>query len=141
VHLYPVVRDALVAAVKTAAPHAWIRQCRRLKPLSRRLDGAKPMFLDWLSAGLVRRAREAGLRTNPGFSGAYDFTKPADFGALFGRFLEGLPDGGVIMCHPGFVDDELRQVDHFTTSREREYAYFNGDEFPRRLAAENVTLL
>jgi predicted glycoside hydrolase/deacetylase ChbG (UPF0249 family) len=141
VHLYPAVRDALVAAVKSAAPDAWVRQCRRLQPLPQRLDGLKPLFLDWLSAGLIRRARKTGLKLNPGFEGAYDFNRPADFAALFARFLDGLPDGGVIMCHPGFVDDELKRVDHFTTAREAEHAYLGGEEFPRRLLAENVTLL
>ena len=36
---------------------------------------------------------------------------------------------------------ELLRVDHFTTAREREYAYLAGDAFPHRLLAENVTLL
>lgn len=141
VHLYPTVRDALVAAVASAAPKAWVRQCRRLGPLSQRLDGAKALFLDWLSTGLIRRAGKAGVRVNPGFSGAYDFDRPADFPALFVRFLADVPDGGVIMCHPGFVDDELTRVDRFTTVREREHAYFASEEHPRRLAAANVTLL
>lgn len=138
VHIYPVVRDAVVAAVKDKAPNAWIRQCRRAQP---RADNAKAMFLDWLSNGLTRRAQAAGIKLNPGFSGAYDFLKPADFGVLFKRFLDDVPDGGVIMCHPGFVDDELRALDSFTDAREREYAFLGGDDFPRLLAAENVTLL
>ena len=49
----------------------------------------------------------AGLATNPAFAGAYDFTAKAEFAATFPRFLAGLPDGGLIMCHPGFVDAEL----------------------------------
>lgn len=139
--LYPVVRDAVVAAVKATAPSAWVRQCRRLGPLSGRLTGPKELFLDWLSTGFERRARAAGLSVNPGFSGAYDFSKSENFPTLFEGFLEGLPDGGVIMCHPGIVDDVLRQCDDLTTSREHEYAYLGGDAFPGRLAAANVTLL
>jgi predicted glycoside hydrolase/deacetylase ChbG (UPF0249 family) len=44
------------------------------------------------------------------------------------------------MCHPGKVDDELIRLDSLTTLREREYAYFSGDEFPRVLDARDVTL-
>ena len=47
-------------------------------------------------------------------------------------FLEGLPEGGLVMCHPGHVDAELERLDPLTTLREREYAYFCGDAFPRR---------
>ncbi len=60
---------------------------------------------------------------------------------MFERFLDGLPDGGVIMCHPGVVDDVLRQCDNLLTPREHEYAYLGGELFPQRLAAANVTLL
>ena len=40
------------------------------------------------------------------------------------------------MCHPGFVDAELKRLDPLTTLREREFAYFNSDEFAHVLAAE-----
>ena len=56
-----------------------------------------------------------------------------DFGALMRQFLDGLPDGGLIMCHPGFVDDTLRDLDPLTDQREREYAYLAGDDFPALL--------
>jgi chitin disaccharide deacetylase len=139
--LYPVVRDAVVAAVKAQAPSAWVRQCRRLGSLGKRFTGPKELFLDWLSTGLAAKARAAGLDVNPGFSGAYDFSRSENFSALFDSFLDGLPDGGVIMCHPGVVDDVLRQSDNLLTPREHEYAYLGGDVFPQRLAGANVTLL
>jgi predicted glycoside hydrolase/deacetylase ChbG (UPF0249 family) len=56
------------------------------------------------------------------------------------QFLDGLPDGGLIMCHPGFVDDILVSLDPVTGQREREYAFLASDAFPRLLAANNVTL-
>ena len=72
----------------------------------------------------ARRAR-LGVATNPAFAGSYDFAASADFAAIFPRFLDGLPDGGLIMCHPGFVDAELKRLDPLTDLREREFAYFN----------------
>jgi hypothetical protein len=56
-----------------------------------------------LSYRFRRRAAALGLRTNPAFAGTYEFDDAADFAALFPRFLERLPDGSVVMCHPGFV--------------------------------------
>ena len=64
------------------------------------------------------------------------FAPNADFAALFPRFLDRLPDGSVVMCHPGFVDAELQRLDPLTTLREREYAFFADDAFPKVLAAE-----
>ena len=44
------------------------------------------------------------------------------------------------MCHPGFVDDTLRDLDPLTAQREREYDFLNSDSFTRLLADKNVTL-
>ena len=57
-----------------------------------------------------------------------------------GEFLDALPDGGVVMCHPGFVDETLISLDPLTYQREREYAFLAGDGFPKLLAANNITL-
>jgi predicted glycoside hydrolase/deacetylase ChbG (UPF0249 family) len=97
-------------------------------------------LLDTLSATFRRRATKAGVTVNAGFAGAYDFTKQADFGALMAGFLDGLPDGGLVMCHPGHVDDILIELDPFTDQREREYQYLASDAFAQLLAANNVTL-
>jgi hypothetical protein len=55
-------------------------------------------------------------------------------------FLHGLPDQGLVMCHPGFVDETLLSLDDVTDQREREFGFLSGDDFPRLLAATNVTL-
>lgn len=140
VHLFPQVREAVLAAVKEAAPDAWVRQCGRTGPFFRRFGDRKAMLLDILSRSLRRRAAAAGVRTNPAFAGSYDFTTEANFASLFPAFLDRLPDGSVVMCHPGHVDAELRRLDPLTELREREYAYFINDAFPRLLAAHGVTL-
>jgi predicted glycoside hydrolase/deacetylase ChbG (UPF0249 family) len=138
--MFPVVRDAFLAAVKAAAPNAWIRQGGRRLPLARRLGAPKALFLDILSAQFRRRAARAGIAFNPGFAGAYDFTQPADFGDLMRQFLDGMPEDGLIMCHPGFVDETLVSLDPLTTQREHEHAYLASDAFPPLLAANKVTL-
>jgi predicted glycoside hydrolase/deacetylase ChbG (UPF0249 family) len=138
--LFPGVRDAFLAAVNEAAPNAWVRQGGRNQPLTRRLGTPKALVLDVLSAQFRRRAARANIAFNPGFAGAYDFSGQPDFGALMQQFLDGLPDSGVIMCHPGVVDDILVSLDPLTVQREREYAFLGGEHFPPLLAANKVTL-
>jgi predicted glycoside hydrolase/deacetylase ChbG (UPF0249 family) len=121
--LFPQVRDAFLTAVKQAAPHAWVRQGGRNQPLARRLG-----------------APRADIAFNPGFAGAYDFSKQPDFAELMQRFLDGLPEGGLIMCHPGFVDDILVSLDPFTVQREHEHAFLGSDQFMKLLTANKVTL-
>jgi predicted glycoside hydrolase/deacetylase ChbG (UPF0249 family) len=140
VHLFPQVRDAVLGAIKRNAPNAWVRQCGSVAPLSRRLADPKGLLIDALSRAFRKRAQAAGIATNPAFAGTYAFADEADFAALFPRFLEGLPDGGLVMCHPGFVDAELERLDPLTALREKEFAYFAGDKFPAMLARHGVAL-
>jgi predicted glycoside hydrolase/deacetylase ChbG (UPF0249 family) len=140
VQLFPQVRDAFLTAVKEAAPNAWVRQGGRRQPLARRLGTPKALLLDVLSAQFRKRASRANMAFNPGFDGAYDFSRQPDFSVLMRQFLDGLPEDGVIMCHPGFVDDILVSLDPLTVQREHERAFLGGEDFPRLLAANNVTL-
>src|SRR3954469_12765436 len=82
VQLFPQVRDAFLAAVKEAAPKAWVRQGGRNQPLTQRLGMPKALFIDLLSAQFRRSASRAKLAFNPAFAGAYDFSQAPDFGEL-----------------------------------------------------------
>jgi chitin disaccharide deacetylase len=139
VHLFPQIRDAVLRVTKEMAPHAWVRQCGQLSA-RRRLTDHKALLLDTLSRGFRRRAADHGLRTNPAFAGTYSLRAGAAYGRMFATFLDGLPDGGVIMCHPGHVDTALARLDHVTDAREQEYDFFAGSAFPRLLADHGVKL-
>lgn len=139
-HAFPQVRDTFVDVIAKAAPAAWIRQCGRVAGAKRSAADLKSLTLDILSAGLRKRATKQGVAFNPAFAGAYDFTKETDFAGLFGKFLEGLPEGGLVMCHPGFVDETLIALDPLTDQREREHAFLASEAFPGLLAARNFVL-
>jgi predicted glycoside hydrolase/deacetylase ChbG (UPF0249 family) len=126
--------------MKDVAPHAWARQCGRVGTLSERIGDRKGLLLDMLSKGFRERAEAVGVRTNPAFAGTYRFDEDAVFAELFPRFLDRLPDGSVIMCHPGLVDAELQRLDPLTTLREREYAYLASKDFVELLESRGVTL-
>ncbi|MGH6713754.1 MAG: ChbG/HpnK family deacetylase [Bradyrhizobium sp.] len=140
VQLFPQVRDAFLRAVKQAAPNAWVRQGGQLQPLAKRLGAPKALLLDVLSARFRKLAAKAGIPFNPAFAGAYDFSKAPDFGVLMGQFLDGMPEGGLVMCHPGLVDETLVSLDPLTTQRESEHAFLAGAQLPPLLALNNVTL-
>lgn len=139
IQLFPQVRDAFLKVVAERAPTAWVRQCGRPRR-GRRLRDHKALVLDILSLGFRRRARKLGIAVNPAFAGSYAFKSRANYARLFPRFLSGLPDGGLIMCHPGVVDTELKGLDSLTTLREQEFAFFGSDAFLKVLAEHNVAL-
>jgi hypothetical protein len=137
VQLLPIVRDAFLAATREAAPRAWLRQCGSV---TNALSDPKGLLLDWLSRRFRVRAEALGIRTNPAFAGTYTFDDTAQFATLFPHFLDDLPDGSVVMCHPGEVDEELRRLDPLTDLRAREYAYLGGDDFAALLRSQGVSL-
>lgn len=140
VQLLPQVRSAFLKTVAEIAPNAWVRQCGRIRA-AMRLQVRKAVIIDILNLGFRESAERLGLTTNPAFAGAYSFSDRVDYAAIFSQFLTGLPDGGLIMCHPGHVDTELQRLDTLTHLRERELAFFNSDEFPQTLAAHGVALI
>ena len=139
VHLFPQVRDAFLKVAAEAAPSAWVRQCGRPRGAHTFLD-RKALLLDLLSVRFRSKAARLGVAINPAFAGSYDFIARADYAATFQRFLAGMPDGGLIMCHPGFVDAELKSLDSLTDLREREFAYFDSDAFTQALAERGAAL-
>jgi chitin disaccharide deacetylase len=140
IHVFPQVSETLLHVVKQTAPGAWIRQCGRPATARKRLGDPKGYILDALSARLRRRAVEYGVRTNTAFAGTYSFRPEADFAKLFSEFLDGLPNDGLVMCHPGKVDRELRELDPLTDLREREYAFLLGERFRQLLAERGYAL-
>jgi len=139
VQLLPQVRDAFLKVAAETAPGAWVRQCGRPRG-ARPLHQPKALVIDILNVGFRTKAARLGVATNPAFAGAYSFNPKADFKKTFPRFLKGLPDGGLIMCHPGFVDAALQSLDSLTTLREQEFVFFISDAFPAVLAAHHVEL-
>ena len=89
---------------------------------------------------LAARSARRGIATNPAFAGTYNFRRTVPYEALFASFLDHLPDGGLVMCHPGFVDAELRRLDDFLEMREVERAFFAGEQFPQLLASRGFAL-
>lgn len=75
---------------------------------------------------------------NQTFAGIYNFKNAYDYTQLFLRFLDQIADGGMIMCHPGLMGND---IDAIGTARHQEYCYFSSQQFLHDLANKNITLM
>lgn len=137
-HLLPGIAEAVVAQFEVGRidrRRTWVRSVHeplaRLRP--RGVAVAKAAFLSRLSMRLNRLCARAGIATNQGFGGVYDFSVEPPFARRFERFLAHLGPCPLIMVHPGHVDDELRQLDPVTDQRAREFSYLMGPEYEAAL--------
>jgi len=87
---------------------------------------------------LARHARAAGIACAPALSGIYDFQGgAARYAALMAHWLQGAPEGSIVMCHPALraeADDEIG------AARAWEYAYLASPAFAQALERAQVVL-
>lgn len=124
VHALPAVRDGVLAAL---AAHRWSTPPLLRDPtdrlgaiLSRRTAIAKSGALWLLSRGFGGAARARGLPTNDSFAGVTGF-EPAATATDCERACRHAGALHLVMCHPGFPDDELRAIDPVTDRRRAEF--------------------
>ncbi|QRG07459.1 ChbG/HpnK family deacetylase [Xanthobacter dioxanivorans] len=139
VHVLPVVRAAVLKATARHAPQAWLRDVTPARGALHGFD-LKGRVIGTFATGFARAAAQLGLSTNRGFGGAYDFSADHDFATLLAHFLKGVPDGGLVMVHPGRVDDPLTARDPLTHQREVEYEVLHGPLLREILDAADVSL-
>lgn len=140
VQLLPGARSAVLDVVCDRLPGVWVRQCGAPGKAPNPFRDPKGALLTQLSRSFKAAARKRGVAVNPAFAGGYLYRPDADFKEIFPGFLKGLPDGGVVMCHPGKVDADLIARDPLTTHREAEFAFLAGEGLPAALAAAGAEL-
>ncbi|HRF08787.1 MAG TPA: ChbG/HpnK family deacetylase [Xanthobacteraceae bacterium] len=138
--LVPGVQKTFLETVARLAPKAWVRQCAPARKSALISADNKTRYLGLLSLNFMRLARKAGVAVNSSFSGAYDYFGGPEFAALVPRFLDELTDGGVMMCHPGYVDDVLRSRDILLAPREKEHSLLGSQQFVADLKNAGATL-
>lgn len=138
VHALPVVRDALVAALRVRYPGGRRPAVRNTVPLVPR--GAKARLLAALGGAALRDAlREAGLAHNADFAGVYDLRPGPSQGAYRARFrawLAGAADGTLLLCHPG--SEPTDAGDPIAPARRAELAYLASGDLERDCADAGV---
>jgi predicted glycoside hydrolase/deacetylase ChbG (UPF0249 family) len=132
VHVLPVVRQALIRVLEGRGYGGlWLRDpSDRISSILRRPVGrGKALIVNALARGFAAKARTSGYQTNDGFSGfaPFDLSIPPE--RIFSAAFSALGPSPVVMCHPGYVDDELRGLDPAIESRVRELEYLKSDAF------------
>ncbi|KAB0265275.1 ChbG/HpnK family deacetylase [Microvirga brassicacearum] len=144
VHVLPVVRLALLAVLTERGYQGrlWLRDpSEPVRPVLRRSVGrGKALLVGALASGFRARARAAGFPTNDGFSGyaPFDLSVPPE--RIFSDAFTALGPRPLVMCHPGYVDDELRGLDPAVESRPAELAFLRSEAFDRLLQERAITL-
>ena len=82
----------------------------------------------------------SGLVGNDGFAGFSSFRAADDYAAQFERFLVAPGRQHLVMCHPGFVDDDLRRLDPVLETREHELRFLISARFRELLARRGASL-
>lgn len=145
VHVLPVIRPMLIAVLEERglSGRIWLRNpSDRLAAILRRPIGRnKALIVRGLARGFDKAAHMAGFRTNNGFSGfaPLDLSVPA--ARVFEEAFSQLGTHPLVMCHPGYVDDELRTLDPALESREEELAYLKSDAFAALLEERGIRLV
>jgi chitin disaccharide deacetylase len=144
VQVLPQIRATLFACLeeKGFSGKVWLRDSsdRPWRILWRGVELAKALGIAWLGRGFAREASARGYVTNEGFSGFSAFDPAHDYAADFARFLRAPGSRHLIMCHPGYCDEELVAADPVTLSRERELSFLLSPAFPAMLARKHARL-
>jgi hypothetical protein len=142
VHVLPYIRHALLDALQARglAGKMWLRDAGDWphRILLRRADAKKALAVRALATGFRRDVKRRGFVTNRGFAGFSDFNPGQDYGKRFASYLRARGGRHLIMCHPGHVDQELRQLDPVTVTREQELAFLLSQQFSEMLERKGL---
>lgn len=145
VHVLPQVRAQLFACLeaKGLSGKVWLRDSsdrlsrvlrRGVRELARSLGGA------WLAKNFAREAAAHGFLTNDGFAGWSGGRPNLDCAVIFPRYLRAPGERHLVMCHPGYCDEELRAVDSLTFPREIELRFLLSSAFIQMLDRSGARL-
>lgn len=144
VQILPQIRDWLfdALAAKGLQGKIWVRDSadRPWRILRRGVELKKALAIAWLAKGFAKEARARGFDTNEGFAGFSSFDPCRDYAADFARYLRAPGRRHLIMCHPGYCDEELVSADPVTLTRERELSFLLSPAFAQLLHATSARL-
>ncbi len=120
----------------------WIRNSadRPSRILRRGGELKKALGIAWLASGFAREAAARGFSTNDGFSGFSSFDPCRDYAADFATYLCAPGRRHLVMCHPGYCDQELVSADPVTLTRERELSFLLSPAFSHMLERASAKL-
>ncbi|WP_243375176.1 ChbG/HpnK family deacetylase [Microvirga solisilvae] len=145
VHVLPAVRAALFQVLRERgyAGRLWLRDPAEsvFSILRRPIGRGKALLVKGFARGFAREAQAAGFAVNKGFSGFAPFDLSVSAGRIFDVAFSHLGSAPLVMCHPGYVDDELRSLDPAVESRVAELDYLKSDAFAAMLEERGIRLV
>lgn len=145
VHVLPGIWPALLMVLteRGYADRVWLRNPSDsiASILRRPISRNKALLVKSLARSFSRNAQAGGFRMNEGFSGFAPFDLSISPERIFATALSALGPSPVVMCHPGYVDDELRGLDPAVESRVRELEYLKSDAFGELLEESGIRLV
>lgn len=125
VHVFPVIRHLVVEALERRFPFGTILlrdpSDGSLRIARRGIAAGKAFGIAMFARGFRQLALRRGFAANAGFSGFSTFGK-VPYAREFEAFLREPGPRHMIMCHPGFVDEEIGEADVIARRRPEEYA-------------------
>ncbi|MCI0600480.1 MAG: ChbG/HpnK family deacetylase [Beijerinckiaceae bacterium] len=145
VQVLPQVRAQLFACLeeKGLLGKVWLRNSSdQLLRILRRNTGSlkKALVVAWLGKGFAKEAEARGFVTNDGFAGFSAFHPQRDYAADFALYLHAPGKRHLIMCHPGYCDEELAAADPVNLSREQELRFLLSPAFAQTLERNGARL-
>lgn len=131
VHVLPGIRQGVLSAMSTfyGDLRPLVRDPSAKLPTIMRRGGAmtKAFALSLLSSGFRVAARRRGFFVNNGFSGFSGFDTSLPYDREIEVAFRFAGQGGIVMCHPGYPDDELAERDPVLARRAQELAALRGN--------------
>lgn len=140
IHQLPLIRDCLLTLYRQQDGKGFFRNSSNgWRDWFSVREAPKRQLISLLGGGRFRRIlRQQGIPCNTGFAGIYNFSDVGRYRQRMQRFLQGMSDGGLIMCHPGLESGD--PLDPLGVSRCHEWRYFMSDAFLADMAANACVL-
>jgi predicted glycoside hydrolase/deacetylase ChbG (UPF0249 family) len=89
-----------------------------------------------MGLGFEQRRRQHSVAGNRSFAGMYSLQPDAGFERMLHHWLKTLPEGALIMCHPGHTDGQSG----LARARQQEYDWLASDAFSDALQQSQRSL-
>ncbi|GHC65650.1 ChbG/HpnK family deacetylase [Limoniibacter endophyticus] len=123
VHFLPPVRRwfAKRAAQWADSSRPWLRGAPTFAGATSTSIRTKIAFASFLALGFEDAVSRYGYEIRGPLCGFYDWQEGRNFEPMLRGLQRNAPSDAVVMCHPGYVDDLLRQRDVFVEARQTEF--------------------
>lgn len=140
VHYLPPVRRWLKAlATDSQSPLPWLRGAP-VASYSPKTSFTKIAAVRALASRFDSGMTAGGFDVRGPLAGFYDWQTGDDFPPTVDHAIKTMPDQGVLMVHPGHVDQTLRSRDVLTDTRSVELRYLASDAFGHMVEAAGAEI-